>query len=279
MLPTRREIEEAAYYRWQRRGGGHGSDRDDWAAAERDAAFARNYRYLARHRLDDPTPVRLVAGAPGRCRYCERAGPPAAFPDRPALDPAFGHTSLVVTDECDDCRAHDEACLRGAFASFARPLLGPTPEPPFGGVPAPALKALVKMGLALVPGSELHHLGDAVEWVFNPDHDLDAATLAHLGCRVYLTPAPIARPFAALAQRVDDDAALPYLVFFLGASRVVFQASLPLCPRDEDLDDDDLRGPELSMSLGDGPAHAPSRCVYLPVAAVRPPARRAVFSA
>jgi hypothetical protein len=274
MRPTWQEIAVAAYHRWQRRGGLHGNDREDWEAAEKDLMFAYNYRYVVRRRLSLPDggePTLLGRGEIGnrrrRCRFCEQAAPSAVFlAGLPALPRSVGNDALVAWDECEDCRAAYDAHLAGPFEAFARPLLADPPELSRATVPAPALKALVRFALSLSPVDELHHFGDTLEWVANPDHDHDAAVLEDLGCRVYLTPAPIAVPFAALARRVDDEAPWPYMVFFLGTSRVVFQTHLPLCPRDEDLEGSSVRPPELSMSLGDGPAHRPSRSFYLPVA-------------
>jgi hypothetical protein len=279
MHPTAEQIAEAAYHRWERRGGGHGGDRDDWVAAEKDLRFGLNYRYVARYALAGPTVLLGKDGAPGRrlCRFCEQSAPAATFSGPPALPRLVGNAALVAWDECDDCRAHCDAHLAGAFEAFARPwLAGPPGGPPPGaGVPVAAWKALVRMALSVLPGDELHHFDDTAEWVANPDHDRDAVLLRGLGCHVYHTPAPVASPFAAVARRVDD-APWPYMLFFLGASRAVFQTHLPFCPRDEDLEDDGVRGPELSMSLGPGPALRASTCAFLPVMAAVAPARAVV---
>lgn len=283
MRPTPEQIAVSAYYRWLRRGGAHGNDRDDWSAAEKDLAFGLNYRYIARYPLSGPRVVlgKPDPGGPGavrvvrRCRFCERAAPATAFAgEPPAIPPFLGNSALAAWDDCDDCRAQFDAHLAGAFEAFARPWL--SPPPPGGptrteGVPVSAWKALVRMGLSVLPGSELHHFDDTAEWVANPDHQRDAVLLDGLGCRAYQTPAPIAAPFAALARRADDDAPFPYMLFFLGSGRAVFQTHLPFCPRDEDLEPDDLRGPELSMSLGAGPDLRASTATFLPVARVLVP--------
>jgi hypothetical protein len=279
MRPTRHEIEEAAYYRWRRRGGAHGHDRDDWLAAELDVVFAKNYRYVARYRLSEGEPVWLGKnGAAGRrrCRFCERSEVSGVFSPMLVLPASVGNTTVYSCDVCEDCQAHDESALRAPFEAFARPLLGPVRQPTSAGIPAAALKAMVRMALALAPADEMHHFADAVEWVLNPDHDHDATLLSHLGCLVYRAPAPIASPFVSLARRVDDDAPFPYMVFFLGTGRVVFQLPIPLCPRDEDLGDADLRGPQLSMSAGEGSNYRASECVYLPVTSPRRSARQPV---
>lgn len=275
MRPTREQIEVSAYHRWQRRGGDHGGSHDDWVAAEKDLAFGLNYRYVARHRFDGPAALlgkaeADAAGLPRRCRFCEHTEPATAFADPPP--PALpGVPSLRAWDECEECRATYESALAGAFESFARPLLGPPPCPPHAEIPVAALKELLRFALSVLPPTELHHFGDTVEWVTNPDHAREARLLDGLGCRVYLTPAPVASPFLALARRVDDEAPWPYLLVFLATGRVVFQTHLPLCTRDEDLEGLGPRGPELSMSAGSGTGLRTSACAYLPAA----PARRA----
>jgi len=283
MRPTREQIEVAAYHRWQRRWGVHGDHAGDWEAAERDLTFALNYNYIARHRLRPtagaPGPVLLgrdeVEGPTGRarrqgrrCRYCERAEPAARFGQPPlALPPSAGPTALVAWDECADCRSHYDAGLAGPFERFARPLLpdspGDGPEVPEAGMPMDALKGLVRLGLAVMPAAELPFFNDTVEWVDNPDHGRDAGVSGASGCHLYVTPGPVPAPFLALARRSDDEADWPYMLVLLGLGRVVLQAHLPLCPRDDDLEGAWPRGPEHSMTQGVGPATRPSRCHFL----------------
>lgn len=267
MAPTSEQTAAAAFHRWKCRGSGHGRDREDWLAAEKDLTFGLNYRWTVRHPLKAPAAPTAESSIGRKCRFCERSAPAASFGAAPrAIPPVFGETTLVSSDDCDDCRAHHDAALAPAFEAFARPLLGPEPVLSTASIPVPALKALVRIGLAILPESELQHFDDAVDWVTNPDDARDSALLAGLGCHVYLTAAPVPGPFASLARRCDDEAPFPYTLLFLGSGRVVFQTHLPFCPRDEDLDPTDApTGPELSMSTG--PDHVPSRVVFLPVAA------------
>ncbi len=284
MRPNREQIEVAAYHRWRRRGEAHGHHHNDWESAEKDLTFGLNYRYIARHRLDGP-PILLgqteTQVQRRRCRFCEVAEPTAHFSERPAQPSLPGLSALRVWDECDDCRESYDESLTGAFEAFARPWIGPNPGSPPVEIPADALKALVRLAISALPTSELQYVGDTVEWVTNPDHSRDARLLSGMGCYVYSVPAPVPAPFLALARRVDDDAPWPYLVAFLATSRVVFQTHLPLCQRDEDLDDSDtlLRSPELSMSIGQGSDLRASRCVFLPVAFHRPVRRAGLVTA
>lgn len=273
MRPSREQIEVAAYLRWVRRGFGHGLDREDWAAAEKDLVFAHNYRYVARHKLAGEPDLLGKEEADSarrrrRCRFCELSEPSTSFDLTPLALPALvGNSALVGWDECDECRALYDGHLAGAFESFARPLLGSPPALPRegAGIPAQALKALVRMALSVMPASELHHFGDTIEWVSNPEHTRDAGLLGDLGCHVYVTPAPVPAPFIALARRAESNAPVPYMLVFLGTSRVVFQTHLPLSSRDEELEETGIRGPELSMSMGDGQGFRASLCSYLAV--------------
>lgn len=242
MVPTFEQIETAAYHRWLRRGAGHGRDADDWLAAEQELLLALNYRVVARHVLDGPGPVVLGDGAQPRCRFCERATHDAD--PAPVVPTALGNTALFSSAICSDCRDEVLDPLEADFLRFARPFVAGTalsiasfervPSPSY--VPIAAFKALVAMALLLLPEEELQFVEDATEWVANADHDLDAGVIGRLECRLHIVPNEAVHPWVALARRTDPDAPLPYLLFSLGSGRAVFQAPLPLCVRDDDLD-------------------------------------------
>jgi hypothetical protein len=265
MRPTTTQIAEAAYLRWERRGRAHGGDVEDWVAAERDLTFGLIYRYLVRIALNGPKrSIGAPEGSTARtCRFCERSAPAARFAFEPPLAPAWmAGAAVTIADECTECRGLADAQLAAPFEAFARPWVAGGVGP---GLTPAAWKALVRVGLSLLPAAELHHVGDAVEWVANPNHVRDAGLFEGQGCHVYTTAEPLPAPFAAVAQRVEDEAPWPYLLAFLGAGRAVFQTHLPLCPRDEDLDSLDARGPVLSMSTGSGASLRSASCRFLPV--------------
>ncbi len=241
---------------------------------EQDLEFAINYRYVARYKLSGSRPVMVgkteaeSSTRRRRCRFCEQAEPSAKFRGRHLALPAIvGNTSLFSWDECDDCHAHFDRHLTGPFESFVEPLLNEFPDFPTDGISVAAHKALVRMALAVLPASELQHFGDTIEWVANPDHVLDSTLLDGLRCLVYRTPTPVPSASFALARRVEDDEALPYMIAFLAlaSSRVVLQTQLPLCPRDEELEESRVPGPRLSMSLGFGADHRASDCAFIGV--------------
>ena len=131
MLPTPDQIRNAAYDRWQRRGGGHGRDRDDWIRAEQNLLFALNYTVVTQVRAN-PAAADSGNGAargnePGGrvCRFCEQAAPRARF--NPAAGPGLswrgdGSLALMVPDECDECRQLFEESIESDVDSFASPI-------------------------------------------------------------------------------------------------------------------------------------------------------------
>jgi hypothetical protein len=275
MLPTRDQIERAAYHRWLRRGSEHGRDREDWIAAEQDLIFALNYETVARYELNDG--ANQVLGDPARrkCRFCEQSFPRATFEAMPPLfPPFFGNTTLVAGEECDACHALFLEHLEKPFEAFARPFLADAPrraaiaEPPCPGpsIPIAAYKCLVKMALAILPEDELPSFEDTIEWVCNPNHRQDFSVLRGLSCRVYLTSHPIPAPWASLARRIEDNAPFPAMLFFVSTPNVVFQVPLPLGMRDDDMDGEELRVPTLSTPCGTGAELRESCCLDLPIA-------------
>ena len=70
MLPTRDQIERAAYDRWIRRHRAHGHDRHDWLGAENELTYLLNYQTIAvtrsTHRAGRSRLARIA------CRFCER---------------------------------------------------------------------------------------------------------------------------------------------------------------------------------------------------------------
>ncbi|MGE5754490.1 MAG: DUF2934 domain-containing protein [Planctomycetaceae bacterium] len=275
MLPTRDQIERAAYLRWLGRGGEHGRDREDWIAAQQDLIFAQNYETIARYELNDG--AKQFVGDPARrkCRFCEQSFPRATFEATPLVfPPVFGNTTLVAGEECDACHALFLEHLEKPFEAFARPFLADAPRRaaiaetscPGPSIPIAAFKCLVKMALAIMPEDELPSFEDTIEWVCNPIHRQDFSVFRGLSCRVYLTPVPIPAPWASLARRIEDDAPFPAMLFSASTPNVVFQVPLPLSMRDDDMDVEEVRTPMLSIPCGTGAELRESRCLDLPIA-------------
>ena len=77
MLPTRDQIEHAAYDRWIRRHRDHGYDRHDWIGAENELTYLLNYQVAAEYVLDSSN--RPSLGGRAHCRFCERTPTRASF--------------------------------------------------------------------------------------------------------------------------------------------------------------------------------------------------------
>ncbi|MEO6809139.1 MAG: DUF2934 domain-containing protein [Isosphaeraceae bacterium] len=253
MFPSLDQIERLAYDRWEERGYAHGHDAEDWLAAEQDLLFTLNYEVIARYRLDGIAPEVIGSSRNRRCRFCEQGAPRASFSaPGPVVPECLGASTLLTMDECDDCRALFLESIEPALERFATPWrTGQFPgEGAPASIPIAAYKGLVKLALLALPETELPYVEDALEWVGNPDHDLDGRAFQSLTCHVGFCSNPA--PFAsmALARRIDDEAAVPYLLGFLVTGRATFQIQIPLCVRDEDLDGPDPVMPQVANPPG-----------------------------
>ena len=269
MQPTSGQIAEAAYYRWERRNFAHGRHEHDWYVAEQELAFAAQYEIIARYRLDGIAPHLLGDPRRPRCRFCERTAPRATFTGpRLAAPAALGNAAIVSVEACDDCRAQYDETVGGDLDRFVRAALRSDGESrPF--VPIAALKGLTWAALMLLPPREMEYFEDAVEWVSNPDHDLDSRSIDGAECVLHRLPEPGAFSWAGLARRVDDDSPLPYVVAFFATGDAVFQVALPLSSRD-----DELEGPcplpRVAWPFGGGRGPLDSHHVVIPLAAAAP---------
>jgi len=276
MLPSRDQIERAAYDRWERRGRFHGADREDWVAAEMDLTFNLNYKTVAEYSLSEPKPRILGNEKRPKCRFCEQAPPRAAFSVvRFAVPEVAGNTSLKTREICDECTEQFAGTidaefgklweslqpLRGA-ASSLRELRVPT------SITIPAYKSLVRMALTIMPETELPSFTDAIEWVTNPDHEFDRKLFEGAGSLIYRTDIPYTPGWTSLAQRIEDDAPFPFMQYFLAVDRLVVQIHMPLCARDEDLDGSEVRMLERSFLTGLGSNYQSSTCLVLPLKSV-----------
>lgn len=271
MIPSRDVVQRAAYDRWQRRGMHHGADGEDWVAAEMDAFFALNYETLIEYPLTDGEPRVLGKERRPRCRFCEQSAPRASFSFiRRALPAEVGNVALSTRDICDECadqfsKTIDQDFLRFwetleglrvGTASF-RELRAPT------GITIPAYKSLIRMALSIIPDEELPSFADTIEWIGNPDHEFDSGLFGGVGCLVYQVHSAYLGSWANLSRRLDEDAPLPYMLFFLASGRLVLQLHLPLCSHDADLDGAEVRMPERSFTTGIGSDLHSATCLAL----------------
>jgi hypothetical protein len=260
MFPTCDQVERAAYERWLRRGQSHGRDREDWLAAEKELTFLLNYRTIVEYALDLNDRLILGDGRVRQCRFCERTSGQAAFTaPRPVVPAPIGNGSLVTAEICDecqiDCRDPLEADLRRFWSALRAEFAGSGPSPvpcEHGLFSTRAFKALIAAALLIMPERELRFFPDTMEWVNNPDHECDLSLFGGFSCRVYAGGVLGGRSSVSLARRIDDEAALPYLLCFLGCDGLVVQVHVPLSLRDEDLDGRRFFMPERAPAAGEG---------------------------
>jgi hypothetical protein len=277
MFPTCDQVQRAAYERWLRRGRIHGRDREDWYAAEKELAFVLNYQMIAEYPLGSGDRLILGDRPLRRCRFCERTSVQAAFGSpHPAVPGLLGHGSLLTHAICDECQAdcresldedfrtvwsalRADAIIRDGFSESRRRQL----------YSIAAFKSLVASALLVMPESELGYFPDALEWVSNPDPDTDVGLFAGSSCRVYAGDGLGGRSWVSLARRVDDEATLPYMLYFLGCEGLLIQVDVPLCLRDEDLDGRRLSVPERVLATGEGADFRESHSTVLPLVLAR----------
>lgn len=219
--------------------------------------------------------------------------------------------ALVAAHECDECRLQFRDAIEPDFVRFTRPFLGvqgtrgllashyasnvtaPTDELLLDGWrslrrddgagcavltlrsgsygPIAVLKSLTRLALGLMSESDVSEYEGAIEWVGNPDHDLDRGAFGRWLCRAYLVRAAFPAPWVSLARRSEDDDPLPAMILFLGAGHCALQLAVPLGTRDEDLDGETVRLPRLSMpgSTDGPPCESPAMDVTLSTGGIR----------
>lgn len=254
MLPTRDQIERAAYDRWIRRHRAHGYDRHDWLGAENELTYLLNYHTAAQYELDTAGPP--IKDARALCRFCERTLSRAEFSRvRPVVQGLAGTTlfSAQICDECqEDCRDPLATSCQNFWKTVHHGGDG-RPVVPGGDFDALAVfKSLVASALLIMPEDELAYFSDTLEWVNNPDHEYDGSLFADACCHVYHLGEP-ERPWISVARRIDDEIPFPYMVSFLCWEGIVVQTALPMCLRDQDLDGRCVRMPRRSLVSGEGP--------------------------
>jgi hypothetical protein len=112
--------------------------------------------------------------------------------------------------------------------------------------------------MLIMPERELAYFTDTLEWLSNPDHEYDADMFAGASCLVYGDAAG-QQPVTTLVRRVDDDAPVPYVLYFVANRGTIVQISVPLCVRDHDLDGRGTELPCRSLTTGEGPHFAEIR--------------------
>ena len=274
---TLESVAVSAYHRWERRGRLHGHHAEDWAAASESTRFDRLYRVVAQSGPDGPRIETSPEGGGRRrrvCRFCERAEPRTRFgPPAPALAGPIAEAGPLAWDQCVECRSQSAEELDPALAAVYERQDDWWRAPDWFPLPIAAYKALIRSGLAMLPTDLLDEFPDALEWVENPDHDRDLATIAGLGGRAFLGPGASGPAWSAVARRRGDDAPVPSTLFYVSAGGITWQLPMPLGARDEDLEPASLENPpEISHPLDLSGISGPIRAC--PIALEVPKTRR-----
>jgi hypothetical protein len=278
MRPTSDQVQVAAYHLWERRGGVHGRDRQDWLDAEKEVAFRLNYRTIADYALDASPRIVIGDGRPPQCRFCERAAARAEFHEpRPVIAGLPCSSALFSAEVCDECYTESLEPLALPLQSFwtgVQAMIADPGRPGRVGFSIAAFKALVSSAMLILPRGELANFSDTLEWVINPDHDYDGGLFSGTVCHAYDRVASSGRPWVSLARRTDDEAALPYAVFVIFDGRTAAQVALPLCACDQDLDGRLISMPGDPRVAGSCDHHDEAPCFLLDLADNSRPARR-----
>jgi Protein of unknown function (DUF2934) len=265
MLPTRDQIERAAYDRWIRRDRAHGHDRDDWIGSENELTYLLNYQTVVEYPLDSASS--RIVGRPGRCRFCERTSSYATFSKARAVVQGPAEGALFSAQVCDECQADCRDPLAVHCERFWRILHA-------GGEIQRAawlrdvdtlavFKSLVTSALMIMPENELAYFTDTLEWVNNPDHEYDGGLFKRAFGQVYDVPFLKEQSSIALARRINDEAPFPYMISFLSWRGIAIQFSLPMSVRDHDLDGRGERAAQRSLISGHGRGYHEARPTVL----------------
>lgn len=98
--------------------------------------------------------------------------------------------------------------------------------------PVAVLKALVKIGLSVVPDAELANFHAALDWIRCPDHCADFGAVFPVVRTIVPGPAANAQIVLAVFRRKRDGLDVPYAFFYLEYGSEGFQVFLPSPERD-----------------------------------------------
>ncbi len=98
--------------------------------------------------------------------------------------------------------------------------------------PVAGLKAFVKMGLSLIPESELPNFQAALSWIKNPDHQIGLVAKFPVLYAFVPGPTPFPNISIYVLRRKPNAVATPYTTFVIAYGNEVFQVFLPSPEKD-----------------------------------------------
>lgn len=165
------------------------------------------------------SPILTVGGTLGKGNKVRQTGRSAGNSVINHSRRTDGKRHLSFFTKVDDLKRFGTANLTTGCLQLDMPIAGV----PF--VPRLAYKALVKMGLSILPVEELQNFQGLLDWIRHPEREVNFARL-----NVGLSFGSIgnAPPLAvgAAVKRTDIDSNWPYMFFFFCAGSVCFQIDL-----------------------------------------------------
>lgn len=120
--------------------------------------------------------------------------------------------------------------------------------------PVAVLKAFVKIGLTLLPETEIAPFASALDWIMEPDHSLSPIRSLPIGYT--FTPGPMTsdRVFAAILRRRVGVTGVPYAFLVLIYGNETFQVWLPASEADADIEGRPMTFPNFPAPASPDPA-------------------------
>lgn len=165
------------------------------------------------------SPLLTVGGTLGKSNKVRQTGRSAGNSVINHFRKADGIRHLSFFAKVDDLEKFGTANPNTGFLQLDMPIAGV----PF--VPRLAYKALVKMGLAILPVEELQNFHRLLDWVRHPEREVNFARLnVGLSFGSIGNAPPLA--IGAAVKRTDISSNWPYMFFFFCAGSVCFQIDL-----------------------------------------------------
>lgn len=103
-----------------------------------------------------------------------------------------------------------------------------------GYIPVAVYKTLVKIALTIMPGNELIHFKDTIEWINERSHDSTRFPFVRLWMlyRIIESNTVWDQTSLVLSKRKLIDGRAPYMLFYFSYANIDFQLPLPLCTLD-----------------------------------------------
>lgn len=116
-------------------------------------------------------------------------------------------------------------------------------------VPLAVRKALVKIGLSLLPEVEVSNFEEAIRWIRDPQHSNER--MVRMPVLRTLTPGPVNNQWitAALLRRSERNSALPYAFLILSIANETYQVMLPSPQMDPSLDAASMQMPAFPIGM------------------------------